>query len=491
MVVLLFVLTWLLELAIWIKPYWPLRLLSAALVTTALPALTVIAVVMEPSLFSILLIICSIGRVLNMLRLVKGRIHATRLQRTTAQTSACLVLAQSASLFLPWVISDHTVLITLIVTQAIVAVGAMYFTVRTLLHARVPRLQAYKTDKELPTITVAIPARNETQDMADCLRTVLASNYPKLEVLVLDDCSQDRTPDIIKSFAHDGVRFIRSDEPTDRWLAKNYAYERLYQEATGEYILYCGVDVRFGPQAIRTLINTVIAKDKRMASVLPLRFSDSVAGAFIQPMRYWWELALPRRPLNRPPVLSTCWIIKRSSLKDLGGFAAVSRTIIPEAYMARELLKADGYSFLRASNDLDIRTVKSVGEQRATAVRVHYPQLHRRMELSLGLATAEVLFLLAPYVLATLYAISGETSAALVSGCTALLLTLTHVIIVSATNPANVLVALVSFPVAVLVEVVLGVTSMIRYEFYSVLWKGRNVCLPVMHVYPRLPPLDQ
>jgi len=77
-------------------------------------------------------------------------------------------------------------------------------------------------------------------------RRFSSHDYPKLEIIVLDDCSQNKhTPEIIRSFAHDGVRFIQGEHPKPTWLAKNQAYDRLAQESSGEFILFCGVDVRF------------------------------------------------------------------------------------------------------------------------------------------------------------------------------------------------------------------------------------------------------
>src|SRR5690606_4941791 len=101
-------------------------------------------------------------------------------------------------------------------------------------------------------------------------------------------------------------------------------------EATGELILFCGVDVRLGPHAIRALTTTLLSRKKSMISVMPLRFYSKLNEAFIQPMRYWWELVPPRKLVNRPPVLSTCWLVARKQLAKAGGFAAVSHSIIPE-----------------------------------------------------------------------------------------------------------------------------------------------------------------
>src|SRR5690606_8106890 len=78
---------------------------------------------------------------------------------------------------------------------------------------------------DMPSVSVCIPARNEAHAMTDCLEHVLRSNYPKIEVIVLDDLSGDKTSSLIKAFAHDGVRFVEGEPLPDGWLGKNHALE--------------------------------------------------------------------------------------------------------------------------------------------------------------------------------------------------------------------------------------------------------------------------
>jgi glycosyltransferase involved in cell wall biosynthesis len=102
---------------------------------------------------------------------------------------------------------------------------------------------ATKTTK-LPSVTLAIPARNETYALAHCLEAALQNDYEKLEIIVLDDCSQDNTSQLIKSFAHAGVRFIQGDTPAEGWLGKNQACATLLKEGAGEYIIFIGIDTQ-------------------------------------------------------------------------------------------------------------------------------------------------------------------------------------------------------------------------------------------------------
>src|SRR5574341_2126481 len=49
-----------------------------------------------------------------------------------------------------------------------------------------------------PLISVCIPARNEERNIRACVEAMLAQDYPNLEVIVLDDCSTDATPEILR-----------------------------------------------------------------------------------------------------------------------------------------------------------------------------------------------------------------------------------------------------------------------------------------------------
>lgn len=480
----------LLELLIYaVPPLWKMRRVAVG-VPLAFTAFGTTALLLEGGeTWHLLLAAIAIFRIVNHLRLAEGRMNEGYLKRTTRRTGLILGLVQVMLLGVDELvdIGIFDVMPYLAASQLVVAAGVVFVTSRNIIKTKHrPALDNF-TDKELPTVTVAIPARNETAEMEDCLRSIIANNYPKFEVLVLDDCSHDRTPEIIKQFAQDGVRFIKGAEPEERWLAKNQAYARLADEANGEILLYCGTDVRFGPETIRALITTMLTRKKDMMSILPRRLSSDVFSTFIQPMRYWWELALPRRYFNRPSVLSTCWTIRRKNLFKLGGFDAVQHAILPEGYFARELIKTDGYSFVRADDVLDVQTRKSLRDQRETAIRMRYPQLRRRLELVLVLTLGELLFMVGPFVLALsgIWDGFGPEQMAGVAAC--LLLILAHVSIVQVSNPANVLVAVFNLPVVVVTELILGLTSMYKYEFSTVVWKGRNICIPVMHVVPKLP----
>lgn len=485
-----------LELAFyWLRPLWAGRRFWVPLLVALTAFGNAALFVWWPNVPSGLLLLLSLYRIFNDLRVSEQRMHEQFLRWSTRRTSTVLIALQ-AGIALVWYAWQHFELAAqplwtvLTAVQLLVAVVLVSSVIRRLDRTEPHLGKQHYSDAQLPSITVAIPARNETDDLQACLDSVIASNYPKLEIIVLDDCSQlRRTPEIIRSFAHAGVRFVQGEPPADTWLPKNQAYRRLVGEASGEYVLFCGVDVRFAPDSIRKLVTSLLDRRKKMVSVLPERAEDGTS-AMVQAMRYWWEMVPPRRLFQRPPVLSTCWLVDKQALRKIGGFEAGRRAIVPEAYLAKQFIRQDGYSFLRSGRVLGISSHKQPPEQRATALRTRYPQLHRRPESVCLTAVAEFTFLLLPFVLA----VGGfwweiGTAAQVLAALAAAGLTLAYLLLVVATGVSRWWLALVSFPIVVLMDLGLLHYSMYKYEFSEVIWKERNICIPAMHVIPHLPKL--
>jgi hypothetical protein len=241
---------------------------------------------------------------------------------------------------------------------------------------------------------------------------------------------------------------------------------------------------------LRQLVETLLVKHKSMISLLPINQlpGRGLRQLLVQPSRYAWELALPRRLLNRPPVLSTCWLITADALHAAGSFKAVMHKTSPEAFFAREVARSDdGYSFMQSDAQLDIRSAKSLTEQRDTAIRTRYPQTHRRPEVTGLLSLVELAALVLPYGQLVGALLSRQWLLAALSALTILVLTNFYSRIVTLTYRHRFLASWWLLPIAVLYDVCLLNYSMWQYEFREVIWKGRNVCLPVMHVVPKLP----
>ncbi len=446
------------------------------------------------SVITLTLALLGLYRAFNICRLWAARMHRAYLYRVTLRTSLWLLCAQLilGAIALAGLVVSVSVYMTLFIAVAAECLLALtlYLQVRRY-QEQGKALTAALTREALPTVSVLIPARNETDSLERCLKALVASDYPKLEILVLDDCSQStRTPEIIRHYAHDGVRFIQGQEPDATWTAKNHAYAALTEASSGEVLLFAGVDIEFQPQTIRGLVSRLMAGNYEMLGVLPKNSPTGRTIALLQPIRYFLELGLPQFLLGSPAVLSSCWLIRRQALEGAGNFMAVRRMVMPEIYFAHRLAQSDDYIFLTDGLSLGVTSQKGSDEQRATAIRTAYPRLHRRPEAVAGLSLLMVAALGLPLSLmlsALVY--RSYLLPALLGGITLLLLFAAYrqvlVLAYGAAEPRS----LLSFPLAVIYQLGLLQYSMYKYEFDEVIWKGRNICIPAMHVVPRLPQL--
>lgn len=449
----------------------------------------------EPHMATFLIWVICIYRMINASRVFAGRIHELRMIRVTRRTSIYLQSYLGVAVAF-WLAARYFEISNIDILWAVVLVSlaaslVINFTIRrNLKKSSLRGSDTYRPDSELPTVSVCIPARNETEDLPKCLTSILDSNYPKLEVLVLDDCSQDKTSEIIRGFAHKGVRFIQGEPPNKGWLAKNQAYAQLVEAASGDVLLFCGVDVRLGKKAIWSMVDSMTSRRKKMISVLPKGMQTREHAGLVQPMRYWWELAWPRKLFNRPPVLSTCWMIYRDTLKELGGFKAVNNSVVPERYLARELVKNDAYSFLRSSRSMEVSSTKKLNEQWETAVRTRYPELRKRPESVFVVSFFEFSLLIVPLAIFLTGFMFNLGLIWILSGLSVISIGFAHYRIIKAWQLADTSLPLAMLPAAASIELFLLQYSMLKYEFSSVEWKERNICIPVMRSIPRLPKIQ-
>ncbi len=151
---------------------------------------------------------------------------------------------------------------------------------------------------KLPRVTVVVPARNEERNLAAAMRSVLALDYPDLEIIAVDDRSEDRTGVILDELAAGDARLqvIHVTELPAGWLGKNHALHIAAERATGELILFTDADVMFEPTVLQRAVTCMladqldhltIAADVHTPSVAVEMFVIAFAVSFMGYMRPW------------------------------------------------------------------------------------------------------------------------------------------------------------------------------------------------------------
>ncbi|MDF0551858.1 glycosyltransferase family 2 protein [Kamptonema sp. UHCC 0994] len=108
----------------------------------------------------------------------------------------------------------------------------------------------------LPLVSVIIPAYNAEKFIEETLKSVLAQTYPQIEVLVVDDGSQDRTPEIVEKIAQKDPRVQLLKQPNAGVAA---ARNLGIQKSIGEYIAPIDADDIWYPENIEKQVKCMMA----------------------------------------------------------------------------------------------------------------------------------------------------------------------------------------------------------------------------------------
>ncbi len=325
---------------------------------------------------------------------------------------------------------------------------------------------------DLPSVSVCIPARNEMHAMTQCLERVIASDYPKLEIIVLDDSSADNTSVLIKSFAHAGVRFVEGSPLAEGWLGKNYAYQGLLNEASGTYVFFMDVDTQIAPDTISQLVAYARQENAQMVSVLPRREDAWRASVVFGTLRYFWELIFHRS--SAPATAGSAWMINRQTLiEKFNGFNNIKAVIQPESSLSSQLMRDNKYRFLIGTKKLGVAYEKKWRSQIDTSIRLAFPVFYNNI-LSAVIGVIAQLVLLVPFAV-----LAFGNSGQVVLRLTAASLAVAYIGLF-ATYLAHIYhrgwwLSAIVWPILVIQEVAILVASVVLYDRHRVNWKGRPV----------------
>lgn len=310
--------------------------------------------------------------------------------------------------------------------------------------------------------------------MSFCLERVLASDYEKLEVLVLDDNSDDDTSLLIKSFAHAGVRFIAGKPLPEGWLGKNHALDTMAREASGDLIVFLDVDTQIEPTTISRLVQRFEATGASVMSVLPQRRDVGRASMLFGHLRYFWEIVVSTS--RRPASSSALWLVGRTVLlKELNGFSGTRDHVQPERALAAWAAQRHAYQLVASRPELGVYYEKRWSSQRETSQRLLFPLLTSSVyavivgvgSLAVWLSSIVVTVFAAFYPTVWPYAV-----AMLVSGA------ISYYAYLCLAWTGRRLLGTVFWPYLILQEAWFALTSVVKYATRTVTWKGRSVRAP-------------
>jgi len=202
----------------------------------------------------------------------------------------------------------------------------------------------------VPRVSVIIPARNEARNIEHCVRSVLGTRYPSVDVIVVNDHSTDATAGIARSIAAQDSRLRVIDAPDlpDGWFGKQWACATGARAARGELLLFTDADTRHAPDLLARAVNALRAREAALLSIAGHQEMHTFWERIVQPqmfallsVRYGGTEHVSNAKRPEDVIANGQFVLVRREAYDaVGGHAAVRDRVAEDMALAQEFFRS-------------------------------------------------------------------------------------------------------------------------------------------------------
>ena len=203
-------------------------------------------------------------------------------------------------------------------------------------------------EKSYPRLSVIIAARNEAGTIENALKSVLAQNYPNLEIILVNDRSNDGTDKILQKLAEKDPRVLihHVEELPLGWLGKVNAMQQGFGRSTGVWLLFTDADVHFQEESLERIIDVaerssvdylcVVPEVQARQRLLKALYTVSLSGFFLATRI--WEV----KNQNSFVGVGACGLVRRSLLSQNPGLPWLKMEVVDDLALAQLVWQAGG-----------------------------------------------------------------------------------------------------------------------------------------------------
>jgi cellulose synthase/poly-beta-1,6-N-acetylglucosamine synthase-like glycosyltransferase len=198
---------------------------------------------------------------------------------------------------------------------------------------------------ELPFVSVIVAARNEEDNIAACIRSLIQVDYPqeKLQVILVNDRSTDKTKDIMLSYTNENKILTYLDTTNTvigNLKGKTNALAMAIGEAKGEIIFTTDADIMVKPSWIREMMKYYDSKTgviNSFSTILPKNFFRGLQSF---DWLYLLGLASGGDGLGHPiSCVGNNMSYRKSAYDEVGGYEKIKFSVTEDFMMLQSIMK--------------------------------------------------------------------------------------------------------------------------------------------------------
>lgn len=242
---------------------------------------------------------------------------------------------------------------TLTLTDVLLAVPWLIpLLLGPLLIGRKPRLSTAPAadGRTGPLVSVIVPARNEVENIGECVASILDSSYDRTEIVIVDDRSTDGTTELVRSLVErnpDRMRSIAGETLPRDWVGKPWACWQGYRAARGDILVFTDADTRHAPDLLAHAVGALQANNADFVTLVPRQLMESFWERVILPQIFAAILFrfrdLTRMNASRNPrdVIANGQFIlaRREAYEAIGGHESVKGEIVEDLMLAQRAVR--------------------------------------------------------------------------------------------------------------------------------------------------------
>src|ERR1043165_4590017 len=243
----------------------------------------------------------------------------------------------------------------------------------------------------LPQVAIVVPARNEADNIAQSITSLLDQDYPALSIVLVDDDSSDGTADIARDSAAaagkaDRLTIVNSTPLPPRWTGKLWAVKQgiaaAEEKFAPKYLMLTDADIVHAPDTLSWL-GAHAEQGSRVLTSLTARWrcENLPERVHIPAFIYYFAMLYPFAWVNRPdhPMAGAaggCMLVRADALRAVGGIDVIRDALIDDCALAGAM-KTRGPIWLGLTDRVvSIRPYTTWGDIRRMVARSAYAQLN-------------------------------------------------------------------------------------------------------------------